>query len=71
MSDGERTNLATITAPYGRNVRLEEVHFDSGMRLLRVTIREGLRITVLDIDAETATQWADTMRTWAKQASQR
>lgn len=66
MSDEERTKLATITAPYGRHIRLEEVRFDSGMRLLRVTIREGLRITVFDVDGETAIAWADAMRRWAE-----
>lgn len=70
MTDGARTKLETITAPYGRQVRLEDVRFESGMRLLRVTIREGHRITVLDIDAETATQWADTMRRWVEQVSE-
>ena len=50
------TRLDTITAPYGREVRLDEVPFESGMRLLRITIREGRRFTVLDLDAESAAQ---------------
>ena len=68
MSDELRTRLAAITAPYGRHIRLEDVRFESGMRLMRVTIREGQRITVFDIDADTATQWAQTMQQWADQA---
>ncbi len=64
--DGEtKERLETLTAPYGREVRLDDVCFESGMRLLRVTIREGKRITVLDIDAPTALAWAKTMTQWA------
>lgn len=65
MTDETKERLATITAPYGREVRLDELRFESGMRLLRVVIREGTRITQLDIDAATAASWADTMKAWA------
>ena len=68
--DGEtRNRLETLTAPYGREVRLEDVRFESGMRLLRVTIREGKQITVLDVDAATALAWAKTMTQWAGDAA--
>lgn len=66
MTDGEeKRRLAEIEAPYGRHVRLDEIVFDSGMRLMRVTIREGRRITVLDVDADTARAWARAMAGWA------
>ncbi len=65
MTDETKERLATITAPYGREVRLDDLRFDSGMRLLRVVIREGTRITQLDIDADTAETWADAMKAWA------
>ena len=69
MSDEERTELANIVAPYGRHVRLQDVRFESGMRLLRVIIREGTsRITVFEIDAATARTWATAMQGWAQQA---
>jgi hypothetical protein len=67
VTDEIRTKLSTIVAPYGREIRLEDVHFESGMRLLRVTIREGNRITILDIDVKTADQWARSMQSWAEQ----
>jgi hypothetical protein len=35
------------------------------MRLMRVTIREGRRITILDVDAPTAALWGKTMSAWA------
>lgn len=61
----EKTRLDAITAPYGREVWLDEVPFDSGMRLLRITIREGRRFTVLDLDAESAAQWGRVMSEWS------
>jgi hypothetical protein len=61
-----KTRIATIEAPYRREVWLDEVQFESGMRLLRVTIKEGRRFTQLDLDRETADQWGQTMLEWAR-----
>ncbi len=66
MSDSVKTRLKTIAAPYGREIRLDDVAYASGMKLLRVTIREGARYTLLEIDAATAMEWADEMRRWAQ-----
>jgi hypothetical protein len=66
VSDGEPTELAVILAPYGRHIRLLDVRFESGMRLMRVIIREGSRITVFEIDAATARTWAAAMQCWAQ-----
>ena len=65
MTGESKQRLETITAPYGREVRLEDVRFESGMKLLRITIREGRRITTLDIDAQTAAAWSEAMARWA------
>jgi hypothetical protein len=67
VSDEERTELASIVAPYGRRIRLQDVRFQSGMRLMRVIIREGNRITVFEIDTATARTWATAMQDWAQQ----
>ncbi len=69
MEGETRERLETLIAPYGREVRLDEVQFESGLQLLRVTIREGKRITVLDVDAPTALAWAKTMTQWAENAA--
>ena len=60
-----KQRLDTIEAPYNRTVWLDEVKFESGMRLMRVTIREGRRITQIDIDAETAAHWGKAMVGWS------
>lgn len=70
MSAETKSRLAAIAAPYRREVTLDEVCFESGMRLLRVTIREGHRITQLDLDADTAMEWSRTMQDWASRNRQ-
>lgn len=66
MTGTVRRSCETIQAPYGRVIRLDEVDFESGMRLLRVTIREGARYTILDLDAASAAQWGREMCDWAE-----
>ncbi len=65
MAESTKTRIAEIQAPYGRLIRLDDLAFDSGMKLLRVTIREGARYTILEIDAATAQTWADQMAQWS------
>jgi hypothetical protein len=69
MTDETKERLATIAAPFHREVRLDDVRFDSGMRLLRIVIREGHRITQLDIDPATARTWGDVMLRWSDDAA--
>jgi len=59
------TELDSFAAPYGRKITLESVAYESGLRMLRIHIREGRRFTVMDVDADTAEQWSTAMRTWA------
>lgn len=65
MSDPAVTDIKRIDAPYRREIVLQDVLHESGMRLLRIRIREGHRFTILDIDAPTAQAWAQTMTEWA------
>ena len=59
------TRLERFQAPYGREVELQEVLYESGMKLLRLRIREGKRFTIMDLDPETAARWARVMGDWA------
>jgi uncharacterized protein DUF6967 len=65
VTDSTKTRIETIAAPYGREIRLDEVAFESGMSLLRVTIREGRRFTILDLDPDTAALWGNAMVSWS------
>lgn len=69
MSEVERIALTTFAAPYRREVRLERARFESGMEMLRVIVREGHRITQLDLDAATAAAWGEAMVDWAAAVS--
>ena len=63
----EVTRLDKYTAPYGKEVTLENVAYENGMRILRIHIREGNRHTVMDIDDNTAATWGAAMLKWANQ----
>jgi hypothetical protein len=61
------TELATIAAPWGREVTLQAVDHDSGLRMLRLRIREGRRrFTIIDLDAPTVEAIGTVMAAWAK-----
>ncbi len=60
------TPLTILQAPWGREITLQAVEHDSGLKMLRVRIKEGrARFTILDLDAPTAAAWAEAMARWA------
>jgi hypothetical protein len=65
VNDEIVTTLDEFAAPYGRKITLESVEHESGLRMLRIRIREGHRFTVMDIDTDTAVHWSAVMRKWA------
>ena len=65
MSEEIVVALDEFEAPYGRKIKLEAVEHESGMRMLRLRIREGTRFTVLDLDENTARHWGAAMCSWA------
>ena len=67
MMDTHCHRLDKFSAPYGKQVTLENVAYENGMRVLRIHIREGNRFTVMDIDANTANHWGAAMTGWAGQ----
>lgn len=60
------TRLERFLAPYGREVILDDVVHESGMQMLRITVREGKRFTIFDLDAPTAAHWSEALAGWAK-----
>jgi len=65
MSDDFR-EIANYELPYSRKAELREVTFDGGMKMLRLILREGRRITQVDLDADAAMALSDAMGDWAK-----
>jgi len=70
MIESTVTPLEEFSAPYGKEVKLENVAYENGMRVLRIHIREGNRFTVMDIDENTASNWGAAMTGWAVQSQQ-
>ena len=68
MMEETVTRLDKFTAPYGKEVTLENVAYENGVRVLRIHIREGNRFTVMDINGSIASQWGEAMSAWAGQA---
>ena len=50
------SDIAEFELPYRRKAMLRRVDFDSGMSMVRLVIREGTRITQVDLDPEAATE---------------
>lgn len=65
MTTPERRPIATLQAPYRREIRLEEAVFESGMKMCRMVVREGHRITQVDLDRETAAALGRHVSAWA------
>ena len=68
--DEKITQITKMEAPYGKDIVLQDVAYDNGMRVLRVRIREGHRFTILDLDNNIATQLADVLSNWSAEANQ-
>jgi len=66
MTD-DTSEIALFELPYSRKAELREVHFDGGMVMLRLILREGRRITQVDLDGDSATALAEAMGNWAKE----
>ncbi len=58
--------IAAYELPYRRKAELKEFTYDSGMKMLRLVLREGHRITQVELDADTAAALADAMGDWAR-----
>jgi len=60
------TRLERFQAPYGREVTLDDVVHESGMKMLRITVREGRRFTIFDLDAPTAAHFGSGLLNWSE-----
>jgi ubiquinone/menaquinone biosynthesis C-methylase UbiE len=65
MTGESVTEIDRFIAPWGKEVVLQEVAYEGGLKLLRMRVREGRRFTVVDLDAETAAHWGRAMVDWA------
>jgi Family of unknown function (DUF6967) len=66
MTDEVLTDLQEIALPYSKRMILREVKFASGMKMTRLVIFEGKRVTQVDLDADTAEQLAGALMSAAQ-----
>jgi|GEM_PF-824328 len=61
------TELAEHVLPFGRRVRLLDVDYHNGLSMLRMIWREGKRITMVEIDPESAAALGADITNWAQE----
>ncbi|MBW7850201.1 MAG: hypothetical protein H3C38_06880 [Rhodospirillales bacterium] len=66
MSEDKVTVLEKIDAPWGKEIELHRVEYESGLAMLRLRIREGRRFTIIDLDADTARRMAEILGDFAR-----
>ena len=59
-----------FTAPFGEEIELRQIIHDSGVPLLRVIVRDGIKYTKLELDPATAHRWGRLMQAWAEGVAQ-
>ncbi len=67
MTDETVTDIAELDLPFHRRASLKDVQFDGGLKMLRLTLREGRRFTIIDMDAASADRMGALMVAWAAQ----
>lgn len=65
MTDDITHDLADFDLPFGRKASLKRIEFDGGLEVLRLTLREGRRFTVIDLDREGADAMGRMLCSWA------
>ena len=59
MAEESLKEIAELELPFRRRARVREVTFDSGLRMVRLILIEGKRITQVDMDADSARHLAE------------
>lgn len=67
MPDETITPLHSMPLPWGKDLVIQELAYESGLKMLRLRFREGRRFTIVDLDPATAAQLAEHIGGWAKQ----
>ena len=67
MTDEMVTDRAEFDLPYGRQATLKNVQYASNLQMLRVTLRENRRFTVIDLDQASAEALGVEMLAWARE----
>ena len=63
----ESVLIKNFDLPFHRKGSLKDITFPGGMKVLRVTFQERKRFTMIDLDAASATELAESLLAWAKE----
>ncbi len=69
MTEEKVVDRSSHALPYGRTLNFKTVTHDDGFSLLRMTIREGRRFTIIDLDENSAKALSADLADWAKNKS--
>ncbi|MGB0748139.1 MAG: DUF6967 family protein [Magnetospiraceae bacterium] len=58
------TPLGEFDLPWNKQVKIENVEFEGGVRLLRLRFKEGKRFTIVDVDHGNAARIAEILNRW-------
>jgi hypothetical protein len=68
MDDETLTPLSEFILPWGHQLKVSELAYESGLKFLRLRIRQGKhRFTDIDLDAGNAAKLSELFATWAAQ----
>lgn len=65
MTEEKVTERSLHDLPFGRTAKLQNVVHDGGLRMLRMTFREGRRFTIIDLDDNSAKKLGEDLINWA------
>lgn len=64
-SDEQAILIKEFELPYLKTATFKDVTLFGGMKVLRMTFKERKRFTMIDLDAATATDLANSLLAWA------
>lgn len=70
MAEPTTEEIGKLNLPYSRKVSVKVAEFDSGMKMVRLVFREGMRITQIDIDQEAADKLIGLINTGLQKTSE-
>lgn len=59
------SRLDEIQAPWNKEIIIDEVEYEGGFKMVRLRIKEGRRITDLELDVATAQRLRAVLGDWA------
>jgi len=66
MTDEIVTDICELDLPFGRRATLKNVEHDGGLQMLRLTLRENRRFTIIDLDHSSAKEFGANVLAWAE-----